>query len=179
MLSEEEEKSQGESPEGRVQPDVPGLRGTSLTILTLVGVLKRFALFAKPLFDQLALVLVFLESSGAKTTNLAAHVLASAITWQLCAQKFLMICCSFNWLSGIRFYQECKKLKCWLLTYWDHICIISFGIIDCCKHEKNRPNIGAVSNVWLRRSGETYKTWYPIILRQTCSSLARQCKIGG
>ena len=101
------------------------------------------------------------------------------ITWQLCAQKFLMICCSFNWLSGIRFYQECKKLKCWLLTYWDHICIISFGIIDCCKHEKNRPNIGAVSNVWLRRSGETYKTWYPIILRQTCSSLARQCKIGG
>ena len=101
------------------------------------------------------------------------------ITGQLCAQKFLMICCSFNWLSGIRFYQECKKLKCWLLTYWDHICIISFGIIDCCKHEKNRPNIGAVSNVWLRRSGETYKTWYPIILRQTCSSLARQCKIGG
>ena len=99
--------------------------------------------------------------------------------WQLCAQKFLMICCSFNWLSGIRFYQECKKLKCWLLTYWDHICIISFGIIDCYKHEKNRPNIGAVSNVWLRRSGETYKTWYPIILRQTCSSLARQCKIGG
>ena len=79
MLSEEEEKSQGESPEGRVQPDVPGLRGTSLTILTLVGVLKRFALFAKPLFDQLALVLVFLESSGAKTTNLAAHVLASAM----------------------------------------------------------------------------------------------------
>ena len=102
-----------------------------------------------------------------------------AITWQLCAQKFLMICCSFNWLSGIRFYQECKKLKCWLLTYWDHICIISFGIIDCCKHENNRPNIGAVSNVWLRRSEETYKTWYPIILRQTCSSLARQCKIGG
>ena len=101
------------------------------------------------------------------------------ITWQLCAQKFLMICCSFNWLSGIRFYQECKKLKCWLLTYWDHICIISFGIIDCCKHENNRPNIGAVSNVWLRRSEETYKTWYPIILRQTCSSLARQCKIGG
>ena len=101
------------------------------------------------------------------------------ITWQLCAQKFLMICCSFNWLSGIRFYQECKKLKCWLLTYWDHICIISFGIIDCCKNEKKRPNKGAVSNVWLRRSGETYKTWYPIILRQTCSSLARQCKIGG
>ena len=103
----------------------------------------------------------------------------NSITWQLCAQKFLMICCSFNWLSGIRFYQECKKLKCWLLTYWDHICIISFGIIDCCKHENNRPNIGAVSNVWLRRSEETYKTWYPIILRQTCSSLARQCKIGG
>ena len=102
-----------------------------------------------------------------------------SITWQLCAQKFLMICCSFNWLSGIRFYQECKKLKCWLLTYWDHICIISFGIFDCCKNEKKRPNKGAVSNVWLRRSGETYKTWYPIILRQTCSSLARQCKIGG
>ena len=38
--------------------------------------------------------------------------------WQLCAQKFLMICCSFNWLSGIRFYQECKKLKCrGLLSY--------------------------------------------------------------
>ena len=79
VLSEEEEKSQGESPEGRVQPDVPGLRGTSLTMLTSVGVLKRFALFAKPLFDQLAMVLVFLESLRAKATNLAAHVLASAM----------------------------------------------------------------------------------------------------